>query len=137
MNKYVRRAAIGLLAGGISSVILEITLHNSIMSIFLGILVGCVYALAFHPVPRAYVDSMMAAAAAGGSGAVSVFCFSLGDAIRIRERDMLEYADRELDPLRHQAMLTFGSYTLLVKDELIFLASHIFQAQIQIFRRSI
>ena len=63
MNKYVRRAAIGLLAGRISSVILEITLHNSIMSIFLGILVGCVYALAFHPVPRAYVDSMMAATA--------------------------------------------------------------------------
>ncbi|HEY4035024.1 MAG TPA: FAD-dependent oxidoreductase [Ktedonobacteraceae bacterium] len=65
MNKYVRHTVIGLLAGGISSIILEITLHNSMVSILLGILVGCVYALAFRSVPLAYVDSLMTAAAAG------------------------------------------------------------------------
>jgi len=65
MNRYVRRSLIGLLAGAPSGVLLGLTLPTHFAGVLLGIVVGISSTAAFRPVPRAYAQRIMMAAAFG------------------------------------------------------------------------
>jgi NADH dehydrogenase len=65
MNVYLRRGCIGLFAGLISSVIVVATMHNGIVDVILGMVIGAGYASVFRSNKWGYLDSMMTAAATG------------------------------------------------------------------------
>ncbi len=65
MMTYGRRSLIGLLAGACIGVLLMLTLQDHAVGILLGSSVGICSTLAFRPAPKAYAQSMLAAAASG------------------------------------------------------------------------
>ena len=65
MDRYIRRGIIGMLAGLVSGMILELTLHVHGYGAILGLVIGIGYGLAFRPALGAYLDSLMTAAAFG------------------------------------------------------------------------
>jgi len=66
MNKYLRRAIIGILAGAIGGVALAHTFDDSGVGFGLGVVVGVLYAVAFAGLRRGtYADGIMTAASFG------------------------------------------------------------------------
>ncbi|HXZ79510.1 MAG TPA: NAD(P)/FAD-dependent oxidoreductase [Terriglobales bacterium] len=65
MNVYLRRGAIGSVAGAIASMALVSTLGHGALAFVLGLALGAAYAMSLGPTRRTYVDGMMAAAALG------------------------------------------------------------------------
>lgn len=79
MERFVRRAVIGALAGGAASVALIATLGHAVGPLLLGAALGAAFAVATGPTPGAYVDNMMFAGAFGVPlwGILSVIAFPL------------------------------------------------------------
>ncbi len=65
MNRLVRRALIGLAAGGITSAALAFTAAVSPWTLVLAVVMGVAYSLTMRPTPGAYVDNLMAGASLG------------------------------------------------------------------------
>ena len=65
MNTYVRRCALGMFAGLVSSVVLAVALGNGLVGVVLGTAIGLGYGLAIEPRSGGYIDSGFAAAALG------------------------------------------------------------------------
>jgi len=79
MQRFVRRAAIGALAGSAASAALIATLGHAGLGLLLGAAIGVAFAVTTGPSPGAYVDNMMAAGALGIPlwGILSVITFPL------------------------------------------------------------
>src|SRR5271157_4109478 len=65
MNRYLRRATIGILAGILAGTALAFTLGSPVLGVVLGATVGALYAVGLRPVRRAYADNLMTAASLG------------------------------------------------------------------------
>jgi NADH dehydrogenase len=65
VNRYIRRGAIGSLAGLLASGALLFTLGHPFLAFLFGMIFGAVYATTLRPVRRAYADNLMTAAALG------------------------------------------------------------------------
>src|SRR5215469_9463703 len=79
MNRYLRRAVIGAIAGGIASGALVATLEHPVAAVILGMVLGAGFAMSTDPNPDAYLDNMMTAGAYGVPlwGILSVIGFPL------------------------------------------------------------
>ncbi len=79
MRRFVRRAVIGVLAGGVASAALIATLGHGGWSLLLGAAFGVAFVATTGPTPGAYVDNLMAAGALGVPlwGIFSVITFPL------------------------------------------------------------
>ena len=62
---FLRRGAIGIVAGMISSTALIATLHSSLLGIVLGAAIGAVYSIVFRSTPFAYAESIFTTATLG------------------------------------------------------------------------
>ena len=65
MNRTIRQATIGVLAGALSSAALGFTLGRPVLGVLLGTVLGAFYALSLRPARRAYADNFMTGAALG------------------------------------------------------------------------
>jgi NADH:ubiquinone reductase (H+-translocating) len=65
MNRYLRRATIGILAGALASPALAFTLGRPVLGVLLGTILGAFCAVGLRPTRRAYADNLMATAALG------------------------------------------------------------------------
>jgi NADH dehydrogenase len=65
MTASIRKAVLGILAGAGASVPLALNLGHAGSSVALAAVIGMIYAASMRPMPLAYVDSMMTAAALG------------------------------------------------------------------------
>ncbi len=63
MSRFLRRAVVGAVAGGLAGIAL--TLTQSHWTVLLGIVMGIVYSLTMRPARDAWADNLMAAAAIG------------------------------------------------------------------------
>jgi NADH dehydrogenase len=65
VNLYLRRMLIGIIAGAVAGGVLSLVVHRVLLCLTLGIVFGALYVVATRPVPKAYADGLMTAAALG------------------------------------------------------------------------
>jgi NADH:ubiquinone reductase (H+-translocating) len=65
VNLYLRRMLIGIIAGGVAGGVLALVVHRVLLCLALGVVFGALYVVATRPVPKAYADGLMTAAALG------------------------------------------------------------------------
>ncbi|HTV59775.1 MAG TPA: NAD(P)/FAD-dependent oxidoreductase [Verrucomicrobiae bacterium] len=65
MNRFLRRALLGMLAGAAASAVLALVLGHFLSSFFWGVVVGAAFSVSLRPTRHAYVDNLMTGAALG------------------------------------------------------------------------